>query len=124
MLKLSANIKTVPFEFEENGKTTELYVTQHSVADANYLLELQKPLVNDDKNMSYEDFVVSRIIASVKRKDDDSRYWDCSVEDFKQKTYPNDLVTELNNVINELNPLPIVNEESNDSVLEQKKSKS
>ncbi|CAM0033781.1 hypothetical protein VPHD164_0012 [Vibrio phage D164] len=123
MLKLSTQLRRVLFQLEDGKETVDLYVSQYTVADANKMVNIQRELVNEEGNITeYGAFVASRIVCSVKRVDNDEHYWP-TIEDFEDKGYPNELMTQLDQVVNEVNPIPDTPElEKGESLLEQKKS--
>ncbi len=123
MLKLSTQLRRVPFQLEDGAETVDLYVSQYTVADANKMVNMQRELVNDEGEITeYGSFVASRIVCSVKRVDTDEHYWP-TIADFESYVYPNELMTQLDQVVNEVNPTPDTSElEKGETLLEQKKS--
>ncbi len=123
MLKISTALRTIPFELEDQGEFISLYVSQYAVADANKMVEIQQTLINDDgKITSYGDFIASRIVCSVKQVSDDSYYWD-SVQAFNDCNYPNEMMTQLDAAVTELNPMADTSDlGEGETLLEQKKS--
>ena len=111
MLKLSGVCKSLGFEFTDvDGVIHNLKVTQYSVKDHMKLIELQKPVgeMADDESKLFERSEIiqtSRVVVSVKTESG-GYFWD-SVEAFREKNYPNDLLDSLCEAVLEINPYPI-----------------
>ncbi len=108
MLKLTGITKTIPFEFTDfDGSAHNLEVTEFTVGDIKNVVSIQQPVL-EDKEMDVVDqseiIVLSRIVCSIKVQGTDVPFWS-SIEDFKSKNYPNNLVNELYPLVNKLNPV-------------------
>ena len=118
MLEFSAVPKKVSFKFTDTDNTTHnLCVTEMLVKDVDRLISMQKELVNKDDTIDLYAFRVSRILCAVKIDGTDVPYWNCTVEEFREKNYPSELVPKLHDVVDEVNPM-------NTESLDEKKSDS
>ena len=114
MLKLSAVIKSKPFQLTEvDGTDIDLEVTEFTVGDVTRLINIQRPIV-EDKDLSIveqsEMIQLSRLVCSVKLAGTDTPYWG-SIQDFKSRRYPVSLLNVIYPFVMEFNPIKIDVEE-------------
>jgi hypothetical protein len=109
MLKLSGIIKTTPFEFTDlDGSVHKLQLSEFTIGDIKKLIDIQGDLGSDDSEMTIgersEIIILSRVICGVKLRGKQKYFWQ-TIDELRDKNYPNDLLTTLYAAINELNPL-------------------
>ncbi|CAM0101767.1 hypothetical protein VPH159E362A_0012 [Vibrio phage 159E36-2a] len=127
MLELSALVKSVPFKLtESDNSVVELIATEYTVGDQ---LEMAKVMQTfgmldpEDPDIAIKLTRVgfARVMFSVKNKETGDYYWS-DVNAWKK--YPDGLIKQIVNVVNELNPMQELDPDSEDTALTQKKSKS
>lgn len=103
MLKLSTKLKTIPFLLDEE----KLELTEFTVNDVLRLINLQKPLLETGLSgvELMNELSISRVICSVKRFDTGEYFWNGTIDEFKDHNYPKNMLEELVNRTDEINPI-------------------
>jgi hypothetical protein len=108
MLKLSGIIKNTPFEFTDlDSSIHRLQLSEFTIADIKKLIDIQGDIGTESKltiGEQSEIIIVSRVICGVKVRGTQKYFWQ-TIDELRDKNYPNDLLTTLYAAINELNPL-------------------
>lgn len=111
MLKLSARLKEIPFELEDqNGEVIKLKASEMTVADLIRVMELQKPIFGEEKSkkLTIEEInkvSCTRLAVAIKYAADNKPFFDIeSMDDFPFDVYPKSLLEELANLVEQVNP--------------------
>lgn len=116
MLKFDMTLNRLPFELKRSdGVDVELYVDSLTVADDIYMVEQVKQ-IREQGESGYFKIPLMRIQRTVKRADNNERYWE-TIDEVAE--LPLEIINGIGHAVDQVNPLPDVKES-----LKEKKSKS
>lgn len=124
-MKLSLKSRSVPLTLETDDGEFELQITKFSVADAQRREDLMKPFFDDDSLDAYKKlnaFNVARIMCSVKQED--GCYFFPNTIEETLATMDIETANELAKQVDNLNPLPQLDDSKKETKLDAKKKKS